>query len=670
MAAVSPQPVPSTSRTSNQQIQLMNTPRRFAQEQKQTAAQINVNQQIHDSINNHQDQGEKFNEKDKIKVVVRIRPINEIERQNGENEIISCDRTSLIVEGKQQARKFLFDSVFDPNSTQEEMFNFSGIKRLINMAIDGYICTCFAYGQTGSGKTYTMVGPSGTYVMNSQDRFLHFGLIPRSINYLFNQLRVRTQQSQSVFYIRVSYYEIYNEQIRDLINPNSGRKLEIRGSQEEGFFVDNLFATYIETMEEILTILQEGELNRATASHLLNEHSSRSHAILTIQVENELQNSQDPKEQITKLGKLIFVDLAGSEKVKVTLSKGKQLTETNNINKSLLVLGTCISALSDSSKREGHIPYRDSKLTKLLSESLGGTGITLMIACVSSSFTCENETLNTLRYANRAQNIENMPIMKSDSRENIVQKLKRELRKLKEENLTLKQQLGYTNGHITNHLNNVNNNISGRLPKIASTNGINSGRNGSSNSNASSESDLYGMLQEYIQENKTLKSENSQLEKFREKIRQQHEILTRENEKLARKLEQVLRSQGNQNSVEYVVLNNNSTSNIDNKSDGVKHVEKQIGVKALPRIEKQANYPVEKTNSLRSASPVRNIKGKFNSSNSTYSESTDSIINTNNSIEQIEIVKPSYTRKYKQIKDFKTEQSPQQTPVLVKKLNK
>lgn len=164
-----------------------------------------------------------------------------------------------------------------------------------------------------------------------------------------------------------------------MINPNSGRKLEVRGSQEEGFFVDNLFATYIETMDEILTILHEGELNRATASHLLNEHSSRSHAILTIQVENELQNSQDPKEQITKLGKLIFVDLAGSEKVKVTLSKGKQLTETNNINKSLLVLGTCISALSDPQKKSGHIPYRDSKLTKLLSESLGGTGITLMV---------------------------------------------------------------------------------------------------------------------------------------------------------------------------------------------------------------------------------------------------------------------------------------------------
>ena len=414
--------------------------------------------------------------------------------------------------------------------------------------------------------------------MNGHDRYLHFGLIPRSINHLFNQLRQRTQDTQSVFYIRVSYFEIYNEQIRDLINPNSARKLEVRGSQEEGFYVDNLFATYIETMEEILTILQEGELNRATASHLLNEHSSRSHAILTIQVENELQNSQDPKEQITKLGKLIFVDLAGSEKVKITHSKGKQLTETNNINKSLLVLGTCISALSDPHKKDAHIPYRDSKLTKLLSESLGGTGITLMVACVSPSTACENETLNTLRYANRAQNIENIPIMKSDSRENIVQKLKRELRKLKEENQTLKQKLCYPN-------NTTSSTTSGRLPKIVTA------RNGSSNSNASSESDLYGMLQEYIQENKTLKSENSQLEKFREKIRQQHEVLTRENEKLARKLEQLLRSQGQPTTgIATVAANNPDYIIVDEPVVGKSSIHT---VKTLPRIEKQANYPVE-----------------------------------------------------------------------------
>jgi kinesin family protein 12 len=407
-----------------------------------------------------------------------------------------------------------------------------------------------------------------------------------------------------------------------LINPNSGRKLEVRGSQEEGFFVDNLFATYIETMDEILTILSEGEQNRATATHLLNEHSSRSHAILTIQIENELQNSQDPKEQITKLGKLIFVDLAGSEKVKVTHSKGKQLVETNNINKSLLVLGTCISALSDPNRRDGHIPYRDSKLTKLLSESLGGTGITLMIACVSPAVSCENETLNTLRYANRAQNIENVPLMKSDSRENIIMKLKRELRKLKEENMTLKQQLGMSN--------------TTRLPKLANH------RNGSSNSNASNESDLYGMLQEYIQENKTLKNENSQLEKLKEKVRQQHEVLTRENQKLARKLEQVLRSQGSQINIPVgstiepqQIINNKGTEYIVIEetvpvSQSNPNVSIQRQAKVLPTIRKQASYPVEVV-SVRSTTPIRKTSPKKYLTTASYSDPGD--VNSNVSVE-------------------------------------
>lgn len=196
------------------------------------------------------------------------------------------------------------------------------------------------------------------------------------------------------------------------------------------------------------------------------------------------------------------------------------------------------------------------------------------------------ETLNTLRYANRAQNIENVPLMKSDSRENIVLKLKRELRKLKEENYSLKMQLGYINGsanktspHPVNLSTSTNN--SGRLPKI------NSNRNGSSNSTTSSDSDLYGRLQEYIQENKTLKNENSQLEKFREKIRREHEVLTRENEKLARKLEQVLRTQG-------------PDGEPGGKPGGVKAAVN--GTKApLPQIEKRTKYgqspPIDQSSS-------------------------------------------------------------------------
>lgn len=499
------------------------------------------------------------------------------------------------------------------------------------MSIDGYVCTCFAYGQTGSGKTYTMTGPAGGFnsVKNKKDKFMYFGLIPRSINYLFNRLRQITLESNSVFYIRVSYYEIYNEQIRDLINPSGSNKLEVRGTQEEGFFVDNLFSTYIETMDELLTILEEGELNRVTAAHLLNEHSSRSHAILTIQIENETPNNDSQiqtQEQVTRLGKLIFVDLAGSEKSKVTLSKGKQLVETNNINKSLLVLGTCISALSDPNNKDGHIPYRNSKLTRLLSESLGGTGITLMIANISPSGTCENETLNTLRYANRAQTIENAPLVKIDSRQNVIEKLKRELRKLKNENQSLKMKLESSSSPILYNQNSANNSTR-MLPRLAS-------RNGSSHSTASNESELFDKLKEYMAENKTLKSENNQLAKLREKIRQQHEVLSKENEKLARKLEQVLREQGKPSMTEYIV------------------VDEQDDEQQLPKIHKshpnyvtviENNTPQTVSTKLVNSSSPRKVymttsNGNLNNGNQKY-------------IEEYEIVKPSYSRKFKQMKE-------------------
>ncbi|CAF0797521.1 unnamed protein product [Rotaria sordida] len=385
-------------------------------------------------------------EKDRVRVIVRIRPVNNREMEKNDRSILHCEgETSILVEGAQPSRRFTFDSVFDVSSTQEDVFHYSGIKRLVDMAIEGYISTCFAYGQTGSGKTHTMLGPGGAAIfrMDENYRIKNFGLVPRAINYLFQRLREKAQETNTPFYIRVSYCEIYNEQIRDLINPGHTESLQVRGSVEDGFYVGNLFQTYIETMDELLTILEEGELNRAMASHNLNDTSSRSHAMLSIQIEQDIQGNDDPKEQMTRQGKLVFVDLAGSEKVKVSLSKGKQLTETNNINKSLLTLGTCISALSDPVKRAGHIPYRDSKLTRLLADSLGGHGITLMIACISPASSCENESLSTLRYANRAKNIENAPIIKTDSKENVINRLKREVRKLKDENHELRQKLGY-----------------------------------------------------------------------------------------------------------------------------------------------------------------------------------------------------------------------------------
>ncbi|CAF0865437.1 unnamed protein product [Adineta ricciae] len=478
-------------------------------------------------------------DKARVRVVVRVRPMNSRELERNDRAIIQMENDcSLMVQGAQHNRRFTFDSVFQSDSTQEDIFQNSGIKRLVDMSIEGYITTCFAYGQTGSGKTHTMIGPGGASVfrMDENYRIKHFGLVPRAINYLFQRLREKSQENHSPYYIRVSYCEIYNEQIHDLINPAHTQGLQIRGSVEDGFYVENLFQTYIETMDELLTILEEGELNRAMASHNLNDTSSRSHAMLSIQVEQDITESENSAEQMTRQGKLIFVDLAGkilvqqifhektspifhstgSEKVKVSLSKGKQLIETNNINKSLLTLGTCISALSDPVKRAGHIPYRDSKLTRLLADSLGGHGITLMLACVSPSHSCESETLSTLRYANRAKNIENAPIVKTDSKENVINRLKREVRKLKDENYELRQKLGSQ---------------SSVLPKLKLRH-TDSGSQSSIRSSASS--DVYDSRQD---NGGRLSGTTTR------RIRTDHELLTRENEKLVRKLDQVMREQ-------------------------------------------------------------------------------------------------------------------------------
>ncbi|UJR35549.1 hypothetical protein I4U23_028302 [Adineta vaga] len=469
--------------------------------------------------------------KDRVRVVVRIRPVNNREIERNDRLILQSEGdNSILVHGAQHNRQFTFDSVFQIDSNQEDVFQYSGIKHLVDKSIDGYIATCFAYGQTGTGKTHTMIGPGGASVfrMDENYRIKNFGLVPRAINYLFQRLREKSHETNAPYFIRVSYCEIYNEQIHDLINPSHTQGLQVRGSVEDGFYVENLFQTYIETMDELLTILEEGELNRAMASHNLNDTSSRSHAMLSIQIEQDIAGPENSTEQMTRQGKLIFVDLAGSEKVKLSLSKGKQLTETNNINKSLLTLGTCISALSDPVKRGGHIPYRDSKLTRLLADSLGGHGITLMIACISPANSCESETLSTLRYANRAKNIENAPIVKTDSKENVINRLKREVRKLKDENHELRQKLGFQ---------------SNALPKLK----IRSSDSGSQSSiRSSASSDVYDSRQDNTGR---LSGTTTR------RIRTDHELLTRENEKLVRKLDQVIREQqaqpgGKQNGIQ------------------------------------------------------------------------------------------------------------------------
>ncbi|XP_046363607.2 uncharacterized protein LOC124140214 isoform X1 [Haliotis rufescens] len=271
----------------------------------------------------------------------------------------------------------------------------------------------------------------------------------------------------------------------------------------------------------------QGLRNRQTGSHGLNEFSSRSHSMLTVTIDSETQPDQEDENlYVTKRGKLSFVDLAGSEKVKdnTTGAGAGVMYESNSINKSLLVLGNCISHLGDSKRRHGHIPYRDSKLTKLLADSLGGNGVTLMITCITPSSCNVAETMNTLRYASRAKKIKTKPTVKMDPREKLILSLKREIKILRNENHYLRQQLEFP-AKPKGQLQKENDEKFMKFMK----------------EQQQKESGLYEMLQEYMVENENLRGENSDLHAGRDKVRREQQTLYRENEKLMKRVEDLER---------------------------------------------------------------------------------------------------------------------------------
>ena len=293
-------------------------------------------------------------------------------------------------------------------------------------------------GQTGSGKTYTMAGPMDCD-WDSYAPGVFDGVIPRSIRYIFEQI---AQKTGTKFTIRASFLEIYNETVRDLWNPSSGN-LSIREYPPgywRGFYVEDLYIFECTDMDDMMFMLWEGMRHRAVGSHNLNKDSSRSHSMLTFYLESEEVEDGDP---FVKFGKISFVDLAGSERLKETQSgdyvrnfhstfknrnsmKGDEmLKETGQINKSLFTLGKVIKALGDAkgsakANSTGFVPYRDSKLTKLLMDSLGGSSKALMFACCSPASAYLEETLNTLQYAMRTRNIKNKPAVQVDPHEELV----------------------------------------------------------------------------------------------------------------------------------------------------------------------------------------------------------------------------------------------------------
>ncbi|NWX24056.1 KIF12 protein, partial [Aegotheles bennettii] len=342
---------------------------------------------------------------------IRVRPLTCTETQRGDQQVVrSLGDGTVHVSAARHDATFGFSAVFDAGASQEAVFEGSGMRQLVELAIDGFSCTVFAFGQTGSGKTYTLMGPFAQSTTQPAAPGL-LGLMQRSFACLLQQSRGRG----SDLALSASYLEIYNEQVRDLLSPGPPCALPLRWSKTRGFYVENQLSVDFESLETIADLLLQGSQRRRTSAHALNRHSSRSHALLTIHILRRAQ-SITPAPRVpqsstcpSKQGTLCFVDLAGSERVKETGSSGQLCVEANNINRSLLALGHCISLLAKPRGKRTHIPYRDSKLTRLLARSLGGSGITLMVACISPSSRCLSETLSTLHYASRARRVTTRP---------------------------------------------------------------------------------------------------------------------------------------------------------------------------------------------------------------------------------------------------------------------
>ncbi|KAJ2672575.1 hypothetical protein IWW42_002729 [Coemansia sp. RSA 1085] len=350
----------------------------------------------------------------RFRVALRIRPLSPQEQLGGETECVTqLPDVPQIVIGADRA--FTFDHVFSPEVGQEQVYEES-VKPLVQQFLQGYNATILAYGQTGSGKTFSM----GTGLARSAAEVESPGVVPRAIGEIWENLKQR-ESSGLKFSIDVSFLELYNEDLIDLLNPRAapgGRGPTIREDNRGNMVLVGVERRDVYTPDDVLELLHQGALSRTTASTDMNHTSSRSHAIFTVYLRQQDRRRQPagPDEGMPSIvSKIHFVDLAGSERIKRTGAAGDRAREGISINAGLLALGNVISALGSSSgekpqqtpRRTPHVPYRDSKLTRLLQDSLGGNSQTLMLACISPSNKNNSESLNTIRYANRARNIRN-----------------------------------------------------------------------------------------------------------------------------------------------------------------------------------------------------------------------------------------------------------------------
>ncbi|XP_067367338.1 kinesin-like protein KIF13A isoform X1 [Channa argus] len=374
----------------------------------------------------------------KVKVAVRVRPMNRREIELNTKCVVDMEDSQTVLhpppsntkgENRKQAKVFAFDHCFwsmdESNVTkyagQEVVFKCLG-EGILENAFQGYNACIFAYGQTGSGKSFSMMG-------NGDQP----GLIPRLCCSLFDRVHREANEAHS-FKVEVSFMEIYNEKVRDLLDPKGSRQsLKVREHKVLGPYVDGLSQLAVTSFEDIEVLMSEGNKSRTVAATNMNEESSRSHAVFSIIVTQTLYDLQSGNSG-EKVSKMSLVDLAGSERVSKTGAAGDRLKEGSNINRSLTTLGCVISALADQSAGKGKVkfvPYRDSVLTWLLKDNLGGNSKTAMIATVSPAADNYEETLSTLRYADRAKRIVNHAVVNEDPNARIIRELREEVEKLK-----------------------------------------------------------------------------------------------------------------------------------------------------------------------------------------------------------------------------------------------
>ncbi|KRX38532.1 Kinesin-like protein KIF15, partial [Trichinella murrelli] len=346
------------------------------------------------------------NSADFIKVIVRLRPLP----NSGIPSLVSCAevKDDCHISLKTYPRTFTFDRIADESATQESMFTCVG-KSIIDGCVEGYNGTIFAYGQTGSGKTYTMIGPCANESSVVDDKLR--GIIPRSLEYLFSRIEEITQTQNVNFLCKCSFVEMYNEQLYDLLDATSS-KLTLRESVKLGVFVEGLSEVTVCSAADAYKVLRKGCFNRRVASTSMNRESSRSHAVFTIIIESRTRKGCVENVRISHFN---LVDLAGSERQKTAETDDARLKEASSINKSLSVLGKVITALVQISQgKHCHVPYRDSKLTFLLRDSLGGNAKTCIIANIYPVLKSFGDVLSTLQFAQRAKLVQNRAVINED----------------------------------------------------------------------------------------------------------------------------------------------------------------------------------------------------------------------------------------------------------------